>query len=97
MLIAGRLRPGVSREQAQAELDVVHRRFLAEQLSISELRSLENVQRFAYQGRLVLRPAASGMSSGLRDRYAFPLKLLMWVAGIVLLVSSRALSRSSGA
>ena len=27
------------------------------------------------------------MASGLRDSYAFPLKLLMWVAGIVLLVA----------
>ena len=87
MLIAGRLRPAISREQAQAELDGIHRRLLAEQLSISELSGRENVQRFAREGHLVLRPAASGMHSGLRDRYAFPLKLLMWVAGIVLLVA----------
>jgi predicted permease len=87
MLIAGRLRPGVSRQQAQAELDVVNRQFLADQLSVSELRNWENVQRFVREGHLVLRPAASGMDSGLRDRYAFPLKLLMWVAGIVLLVA----------
>ncbi len=87
MLIAGRLRPGISREQAQAELDVIHRRFLTEQLSVSELGSRENVQRFAREGHLVLQPAASGMDSALRDRYALPLKLLMWVAGIVLLVA----------
>jgi len=36
---------------------------------------------------LVLRPAANGVNSGLRDNYTFPLKLLMWVAGIVLLVA----------
>ncbi len=35
----------------------------------------------------MLRPAASGLDSGLRDRYAFPLKLLMCVSGIVLLVA----------
>jgi predicted permease len=87
LVIAGRLRPGVSRQQAQAELDVIHRRFLAEQLSISELGGLENVQRFAREGRLVLEPAATGLESGLRDSYAFPLKLLMSVAGIVLLVA----------
>ena len=87
MLIAGRLRPAISRERAQAELDVMNRQFLAEQLPISEIGGLENVQRFVHEGRLVLRPAASGMSSGLRDRYAFPLKLLMSVAGIVLLVA----------
>ncbi len=87
MLIAGRLRPGISREQAQAELDVIHRHFLTEQLSFSEFNSRENVQRFARESRLMLRPAASGLASGLRDRYAFPLKLLMGVAGIVLLVA----------
>src|ERR1022692_1931165 len=76
ILIAGRLRAGISRVQAQAELDVVHRRFLAEQLATSELRNWENVQRYAREGHLVLRPAWSGVNSDLRDRYAFPLKLL---------------------
>jgi predicted permease len=87
MLIAGRLRPGISRPQAQAELDVINRQFLAEQLPISEIGGMENVQRFARQGHLVLRPAATGTASGLRESYAFPLKLLMWVAGVVLLVA----------
>ena len=87
MLIAGRLRPGIARQQAQAELDVIHRQFLAQRLPISQFSGLETVQRFVYEGRLVLRPAASGMSSGLRASYAFPLKLLMLVAGIVLLVA----------
>lgn len=76
-----------SREQAQAELDVIHRHFLTEQLSTWKLSSRESVQRFAREGHLILRPAATGMESGVRDRYAFPLKLLMWVAGIVLLVA----------
>jgi len=87
MVIAGRLRPGSSREQAQAELDLIHRNFLAEQLSGSELSSRENVVRFAREGHLVLRPAATGLDSGLRDHYAFPLQLVMVVAGIVLLVA----------
>jgi predicted permease len=87
MLIAGRLRPGVSREQAQAELDVMHRQLLAEQLSVSELRGREFITRFVQESHLVLRPAATGMFSGLREQYALPLKLLMWVAGIVLLVA----------
>src|ERR1017187_8578270 len=66
LLIAGRLRAGMSREQAQAELDGIHRQFLAEQLSVADLSGLPNV---------------------LRDRYAFPLRLLMCVAGMVLLVA----------
>jgi predicted permease len=87
MLIAGRLRHGISREEAQAELDVIHRNFLTEQLAVSELSGRENVRRFARESHLSLRPAASGLESGLRDRYAFPLKLVMWVAGIVLLAA----------
>jgi len=87
MLIAGRLQPGVTRTQAQAELDVIHRRLLVEQLSVSERRESENMQRFVAESHLVLRPAANGVDSGLRSNYALPLKLLMWVAGIVLLVA----------
>ena len=87
ILIVGRLRPGFSREQAQAELDVIHRQFAAEQLGISEARSLDNMQRLVREGHLVLRPASSGVYSGLLKTYALPLKLLMWVAGIVLLVA----------
>ncbi|MBZ5591629.1 MAG: ABC transporter permease [Acidobacteriia bacterium] len=87
IFIAGRLRPGISREQAQAELDVIHRRLLAEQVSGSVIRGWENVQRFVRETHLALRPAATGVYSGLRDLYALPLRLLMWVAGIVLLVA----------
>ena len=87
LLIAGRLRPGMSRQQAQAELDGMSRQFLADVLPASELAGEANVQRFVRDNRLALRGAASGMHSGLRDLYAFPLQLLMGVAGIVLLVA----------
>jgi predicted permease len=87
MTVGGRLRPDVSRQQAQAELDVLQRQFLTEQLPLSELRGWENAQRYARESRLLLLPAATGMESGLRDRYALPLKVLMGVAGIVLLVA----------
>src|SRR5205814_3741334 len=46
-----------------------------------------SMQRFVAGSHLVLRPAENGVNSGLRDTYTFPLKLLMWVAGIVLLVA----------
>src|SRR5262249_53728171 len=75
MTVGGRLRSEVSREQAQAELDVLQRQFLAEALPRSELRGWESAQRFARESHLLLRPAATGMQSGLRDRYALPLKL----------------------
>ena len=50
------------RQQAQAELDAIHRQFLAEVLPGSGLAGRENVQRFVREGHLVLYPAASGMS-----------------------------------
>ena len=87
LLIAGRLRPAVSLAQAQAELDVIRHQLLAEELSVSELRGRESMQHFVQESRLILQPAESGTSSGLRSAYALPLKLLMWVAGIVLLVA----------
>src|SRR5215831_3660433 len=87
MLIAGRLRPGVSLAQAQAELDVLHRQLISEQLSVSELRNRESMQRFVRESHLELRAADTGMHSGLRNNYALPLKLLMSVAGVVLLVA----------
>ena len=85
--IAGRLRPGVSMVQAEAELDVIHRRLLAEQLAVSERRGSQSMQRMVRESHLMLRPAATGMVSGLRQMYALPLKLLMGVAGMVLLIS----------
>jgi predicted permease len=87
MLIGGRMKSAVLREQAQAETDVIHRQLIAEQLAASENRNSENMQRFVRESRLVLRSAAGGMFSGLRENYEFPLKLLMGVAGIVLLVA----------
>ncbi|HUI53764.1 MAG TPA: ABC transporter permease [Bryobacteraceae bacterium] len=87
LLIAGRLRPEVSLAQAQAELNVIRHQSLAEELSTSELRGRESMQQFVQESRLILQPAGSGTSSGLRSQYALPLKLLLWVAGIVLLVA----------
>ena len=87
MLIAARLRPGVSQAEAQAEADVIYRQLNSAQLSASGLRGRENMQRFVRESRVMLRPAGTGMFGGLRDRYLLPLKLMMWVAGIVLLVA----------
>src|SRR5439155_6733249 len=87
LLIAGRLRPGVSPAQAEAVLDVIHRQLLSEQLAASERRGSQSLQRLVRESHLVLRPAANGMVSGLRQAYALPLKLLMGVAGMVLLIS----------
>ena len=87
LMIAGRLRPGVSLAKAQTELDLIHHRLLAEELAVSERRGSEFVERLVRESRLLLRPAATGMSGGFRE-YAAPLELLLAIAGIVLLISS---------
>ena len=87
LLIAGRLGPGVSLAQAEAELDVIHRRLYAEQLAVSEYRDSQSWQRLVRESHLVLHPAATGLVSGLRHAYELPLKLLMGVAGMVLLIT----------
>ena len=87
LMIAGRLRPGVPQAQAESELDVLYRRLNEEQLSASELRSRQSMQQLVRESHLVLRPAGNGTISAVRERYALPLKLLMCVAGAVLLIS----------
>jgi predicted permease len=82
----GRLKPGIQREQAQAELDVIHRQLLAEDLAAAERRS-ESMQRFVQASHLQLKPAANGVTGGLRQEYELPLKLLIAVAGLVVLIA----------
>ncbi len=77
LTLVGRLGPGVAPQRAQTELDAIHRRLLAEQQAQGALR----------ESHLILRPADNGVSSALRQRYEFPLKLLLAVAGMVLLIS----------
>jgi predicted permease len=84
--LAGRLQPGMTRAQAQAELDLIHRRLLAQQLLEVE-RPGQRMQQFVRESHLVLRSADNGLISGLREQYALPLKLLMSIAGGVLLIA----------
>ena len=84
--IVGRLAPGVSIERAQSELDALHRGLLAEQIAAAEHPS-QFERRAARESHLLLRPAGSGIISNLLLTYERPLKLLLVVAGIVLLVS----------
>lgn len=87
LTIAGRLRDGMTRAQAEAELDVLYRRLGAEQLAASDRRGSEFEQRMVRESHLLLHPAATGTTSSLRHAYESPLKLLLAVAGIVLLIS----------
>jgi putative ABC transport system permease protein len=73
----GRLKPGVSIEQATADVDAVFQRFM-----IGTEQSAERRARFA---RMSLSPAARG-SSGLRTRFEQPLYALNAITAIVLLI-----------
>ena len=101
LTIAGRMRPGVTAAQAQAELDVIYRQFSVEELEASERRDSASMQRFVRVSHLEARNAARGTTSGIRRAYETPLKLLLAVAGMVLLaacanLANLLLARASG-
>lgn len=75
LYLMGRLRPGATHEQAQAELTV--------------LRARSRPESTAADGtvpRVEVTPGANG-SSSLRERFSGPLRVLMATAGIVLLIA----------
>ncbi len=81
--IMGRLKPGISREQAQAELDAIYQ--------ASGVRSLgsgttASTGQKSLQTRIVLTPGARGLSD-LRDEFSLPLAILMAVVLAVLLIA----------
>jgi predicted permease len=78
--LMGRLKPGVTAEQARANLDVIYRPAV-----------LQGLQPGAGSGPLIppaleLVPAGGGLS-GLRNTFSKPLAILMIVVGIVLLIA----------
>ncbi len=82
--IMGRLKPGVSREQARADLDLIHREVLADILtkgwSPAERKDL-------LSRRLEVTSAASGLVFGLPKEFPKTLYILMAMAGLVLLIA----------
>lgn len=82
--VVGRLRPGVSRPRARADLDLIfHRQVEAHAGSIRDGHNRE----LALAQRLDVTPAANGLSA-LREQFSRPLLILMTVVGIVLLIAS---------
>lgn len=75
--IVGRLKEGISEEQARAELDVLF------QQSLPEAKSAQDN---APPVRLELASAAKGLAS-VRQQFSEPLLILMAVAGFVLLIA----------
>jgi len=81
--IMGRLRPGVSPEQARAELDVSYQRILEEQAA----RNVPEKERAQFlKQRIELETGGTGYSR-LRWEFRRPLLILMAIVGMVLLVA----------
>ena len=83
LTILGRLKPGVSMEQAQVDVNLSLRQFLTEQAG-SQLT--EDRQR-GIQNTYVQLVDGSGGISRLRTLYSTPLHMLMAIVGMVLLIA----------
>jgi len=79
--VIGRLQPGISRKQAQANVDVVFKQVVAEEFS-----KVSQSQPGILQQNLVLHDAGAGVSS-LRGNMADPLYVLMGVVALVLVIA----------
>jgi predicted permease len=77
--LVGRLRPGVSMEQARAEMAVLYESTLDEQARITNNPFLRKM-------KFEMEPAGAGLSQ-LREEWAEPLLLLMAVTGLLLLIA----------
>jgi predicted permease len=81
--IAGRLRPGVSVEQAAAALTPVSIQIDIER---NGAPANEEDRRKLFERKLMLEPSAKGISF-LRDRFSKPLQVVFWMVGIGLLLA----------
>jgi predicted permease len=79
-----RLKPGVTQEQARADLDVVYSQALTEQAGS---RITPQVEQQIRAQRIELKPGLRG-TSGLREEFGTELSILMAVVGIALLIAS---------
>jgi predicted permease len=79
--VIGRLKPGVSRKQAQANADVVFKQVVAEEFSKISASNPDILKQ-----NLLLHDAANGVSS-LRGNFADPLYVLMAFVALVLVIA----------
>ena len=82
LYMIGRLKPGVSRPQLQAKLSGLLRQALATTRAYSKKEDQEALGR----AHLVLTPGGAGIQA-MQAQYSSHLQLLMWTAGLVLLIA----------
>jgi predicted permease len=85
LIVMGRLRDGVTRDEAEAGLGVLYAQLLREDLEHSEIKS-ERARKAFVEKKLALQPGGRG-TSGLRDQSRTPLLVLMGMVGLVLLIA----------
>lgn len=85
LMVMGRLKEGVPRKQACAELDVIFKQFLMEQAKKYGM-SDEEWQRHYANRRIELLAGGIGYT-GLRGQFKQPLFILMAIVGLVLLIA----------
>lgn len=81
--LAGRLKPGVGMEQAQAEVNLLLHQFLTE---LAGAQISEDTRKQIDSSYISLASGARGIS-GLRFFYSEPLRMLMAMVGLVLLIA----------
>lgn len=81
--VFGHLKPGVSTEQAKAQLDVVWPQILAEVMPAGQSA---DPRRGSLANSVTVEPATTGRTF-LRDRFEEPLRVLMAVVGLMLLIA----------
>lgn len=86
--VVGRLKSGVSLEQAHSELNVIARQTYVEAARSASPRFRPDAERIAKNTVLRLESAATGAMSDLRQTYQRWLSLLLWLLGAVLLLAS---------
>ena len=84
----GRLKPGVTRQQAQAEFDVIYRQIITDLKPKAAPDQKAMVEQMLRKGRLKLTSGAKGYEWGLRHDFSLPLQILMMMVAIVLLIVS---------
>jgi predicted permease len=83
--VMGRIKPGVSRDQAEAAMNVVYRQINEEEITLISTASKTFHDRFVSK-HLFLREGAKGQSD-LRNQFSTPILVLMGMVGMVLLIA----------
>ena len=83
----GRLKPGVTRQQAQAEFDVIYHEMTRDLVPRARPDERQRVEQTLRKSRLSVKPGAKGFEWGLRHDFSLPLQILMMMVGVVLLIA----------